>query len=240
MTTQTAKLPRHFYRMPPRPCPYLPGHTEQNIFTELMGFNSSALYDVLSQAGFRRSHNIAYRPACPGCQACIAVRVLTERFRPSASLKRVLRTNADVRAEELPALATVEHFRLFARYLESRHGDGEMAGMNFTEYTAMTEDSPLPTRIFEYRDGDGKLLAACLADRLADGFSAVYSYFDPDESQRSLGSYVILDLIARARREGLSYAYLGYWIATSPKMAYKARFRPLEALGAGGWQALDS
>ncbi len=236
MTTQTAKLPRHFYRMPPRSCPYLPGRTEQNIFTELLGPNSAMLYDALSQAGFRRSHNIAYRPACPQCQACVPVRVVVDDFAPGRSFRRIQNANADLRSIERPAAATTEHYRLFVRYLSSRHAEGEMAGMTLSEYTAMVEDSPLPSFIVEYRDEDGEALAACLTDRLGDGLSAVYSFFHPGQLGRSLGTLVILDLIERARSEGLPYLYLGYWIANNRKMAYKARFRPLEALEAGGWR----
>ncbi len=239
MTTQTAKLPRHFYRMPPRPCPYLSGRTEQNIFTELLGPNSGNLYDALSQAGFRRSHNLAYRPACPGCQACIPVRVAAERFMPTKSQRRVLGHNRDVSALDQPPVATVEQYRLFAGYLTDRHDDGEMAGMNFAEYTAMIEDSPLPSYIAEYRDGEGRLLAACLTDQLEDGLSAVYSFFDTGEARRSLGTFIILDLIESTRRQGLQYLYLGYWIRGSRKMAYKERFRPLEALGPIGWESFE-
>lgn len=240
MTTQTAKLPRFFYRMPPRPCPYLAGRTEQNIFTELAGPNVGQLYDALTHAGFRRSHNVAYRPACPGCQACIPVRVVAEAFRPGKSLRRVLKRNDSVVAEDVAGLATDEQFRLFTRYVGSRHGDGEMAGMSFADYTAMVEDSPLRTFITEYRDGErGPLVAACLVDRLADGLSAVYSFFDPALADRSLGTHMIMQLIDRTRELGLRYLYLGYWIPGSRKMSYKSRFRPLEGLGADGWSRLE-
>lgn len=238
MTTQTAKLPRFFYRMPPRPCPYLPGRTEQNIFTELAGPNTGQLYDALTQAGFRRSHNVAYRPACPGCQGCVPVRVAVDRFSAGRSFRRILRAGADVVATEVPAQASVEQYDLFARYVSSRHGDGEMAGMCYTDYAAMVQDSPIRTFMTEYRDGAGHLLGACLVDRLGDGLSAVYSYFDPAEAHRSLGTFMILDLLDRTRRTGLPYLYLGYWISGSRKMAYKARFRPLEGLGADGWAPL--
>ncbi len=240
MTSHTAKLPRQFYRMPLRPCPYLPGRTEQNIFTELSGPGNSRLYNMLTQAGFRRSHSIAYRPSCPGCQACVAVRVAVDEFAPRRSLRRVEGANRDLVQRELPANATTEHYRLFSHYVASRHNDGEMADMTFADYQAMVEESPLPSMIAEFRNSEGRLLAACLSDRLADGLSAVYSYFDPTEGRRSLGSYVVLRLIERTRELGLPYLYLGYWIADSRKMAYKARFQPLEALGAGGWKRLEA
>ncbi len=239
MTTQTAKLPRFFYRMPPRPCPYLPGRTEQNIFTELAGPNTTQLYDALTQAGFRRSHNVAYRPACPGCQACVPVRVVVEDFKISASMRRILRRNDDLVPLEIRARATAEQFRLFNRYVGSRHGDGEMAGMSFADYMAMVQDSPLRTFLSEHRRENGDLIAACLVDRLSDGLSAVYSFFEPGEAGRSLGSLMILKLIERTRELGLPYLYLGYWIGGSQKMAYKWRFRPLEGLGPDGWAQLE-
>ncbi len=238
MTTQTARLPRFFYRMPPRPCPYLQGRTEQNIFTELSGPSVSQLYDALTQAGFRRSHNVAYRPSCPGCQACVPVRVVAWQFEPSRSQLRVARANADVSECEVPGLATPEQYALFARYLSARHADGEMAGMTYADYVAMVEDSPLNTLIAEYRDGAGKLIGACLVDRLHDGLSAVYSFFEPSQSERSLGTYMIMRLVERTRAAGLPYLYLGYWISGSRKMAYKANFSPLEGLTSRGWTVL--
>jgi arginyl-tRNA--protein-N-Asp/Glu arginylyltransferase len=238
MTTQTAKLPRFFYRMPPRPCPYLAGRTEQNIFTELAGPNTNQLYDALTQAGFRRSHNVAYRPACPGCQACVPVRVVADKFEIGRSFRRVMRGNADIRTIEVPAQANAEQYGLFSRYVGSRHGDGEMAGMTFADYAAMVQDSPLRTFMTEYRDEADRLLGACLVDRLGDGLSAVYSYFEPAAAYRSLGTYMIISLIQKTVRYGLPYLYLGYWIDGSRKMDYKARFRPLEGLGAEGWETL--
>lgn len=238
MTTQTARLPRFFYRMPPRPCPYLQGRTEQNIFTELSGPAVSQLYDALTQAGFRRSHNVAYRPSCPGCQACVPVRVVAWQFEATRSQQRVARANADVTEDEVPGLATPEQYALFARYLSARHADGEMAGMTYADYVAMVEDSPLNTLIAEYRDRSGKLIGACLVDRLHDGLSAVYSFFEPAQSERSFGTYMIMRLIERTRAAGLPYLYLGYWISGSRKMAYKANFRPLEGLTSRGWTVL--
>ena len=221
--------------MPPRPCPYLPGRTEQNVFTELAGADGNALYDILTHAGFRRSHNIAYRPTCPGCNACVSVRVDTARFRESRSQRRVAGVNVDLVGAERSAIATDEHYDLFSRYVASRHNDGEMAAMGPVDYTAMVEESPLSTYIVEHRDPEGQLRAACLADRLSDGVSAVYSYFDTEQTKRSLGTYLVLDLIDRCRIQGLPYLYLGYWIAGGRKMAYKTRFQPLEALGPDGW-----
>ncbi|MHA1536621.1 MAG: arginyltransferase [Alphaproteobacteria bacterium] len=229
------KLPRHFYRMPARPCPYLPGRTEQNVFTELTEADGSALYDILTHAGFRRSHNIAYRPTCPGCNACVSVRVDAKRFRASRSQRRVMTLNADLVGAERPAVASDEHYELFASYVASRHNDGEMATMGPADFAAMVEESPLTTTIIEHRDARGQLCAACIIDRLSDGVSAVYSYFDTEQAKRSLGTYLVLDLIRRCGVQGQPYLYLGYWIEGGRKMAYKTRFQPLEALGPDGW-----
>ncbi len=182
---------------------------------------------------------MAYRPACPSCNACVPVRVLAQEFAPSRSQSRVVRRNRDLNETECPPRATEEQYKLFARYLGSRHADGPMARMAPEDYRAMVEETPVDTRILEYRDPSGALLAACLCDRLIDGYSAVYSFADPAEGKRGLGNFAILRLVERARERRLAYVYLGYWIAQSHKMAYKDRFRPIEALGPDGWQRLE-
>ncbi len=179
-----------------------------------------------------------YRPVCPGCQACIPVRIPVERFVASRGMRRVLAANGDLGLTERPAHATLEQYRLFLRYQQSRHGDSDMARMARSDYAAMVEEGNVTTRIFEVRRADQRLYASILTDRLSDGFSAVYSFFEPAEPRRSLGTYMILALIEQARAEGLPHVYLGYWIAGSRKMAYKTRFRPIEILTEGGWQTL--
>jgi leucyl-tRNA---protein transferase len=220
------------------PCPYLPGRLERKIVTELAGTRASATYELLSRAGFRRSHSIAYRPACTGCNACVPVRVVVGEFAAGRSLRRIAHRNQDLTVELNPNRGTPEQYQLFSRYLESRHGEGEMAGMRFHEYRAMVEDSPIETRLVEFRDAGRRLVACCLADWAADGISAVYSFFDVAQSRRSLGNHVVLWLIDAARRQGLDYVYLGYWVAESRKMAYKTRFRPIEVFGPSGWRRL--
>ena len=167
------------------------------------------------------------------------VRVLALSFSPGASLRRIVRRNRDLAERDLPARATAEQYELFLRYVTSRHGDGEMAGMTFQDYAAMVQDSPLRTFVTEFRDGKGRLRACALVDRLEDGLSAVYSFFDPALDQRSLGTFMIVRLIAKSRQLGMPYLYLGYWIEGSRKMSYKWRFRPLEGLTADGWRMLD-
>ncbi|MCK6451730.1 MAG: arginyltransferase [Alphaproteobacteria bacterium] len=234
--------PRFLFRTPPMPCPYLAGRIERHVFAEIAGAGAVEGYDVLARAGFRRSHRVAYRPSCSGCSACVPVRVVADLFQPSRSQRRVARANVDLVSVVQPPGATAEQFRLFARYQRSRHGDGEMARMGFDDYRAMIEDTSIGTSVVEFRlaDGfgsDGRLMGACLFDRLGDGLSAVYSFFDPVEAGRGLGTFAVLWLVEQARRERRRNVYLGYWIADSRKMAYKARFQPLEQLAGGRWQA---
>jgi len=239
MLQRPPRRPQFFYTTAPLPCPYLPGRTERKIVTELSGTEAEALHERLSRAGFRRSHNIAYAPVCPGCQACVPIRVVSEDFTPDRTQRRILRANADLTVSETPARATAEQFTLFQRYQKNRHADGDMAAMGYYDYRAMIEDTPISTGLLEFRDAQDRLLGACLTDWLADGLSAVYSFFDTDEEKRSLGTFAVLWLIGRARSLGLPYVYLGYWVPESRKMAYKARFRPSEILMSGAWHRLD-
>jgi len=238
MLARTSRRPQFFYTTAPLPCPYLPGRTERKIVTELTGAEAEPLHDQLSRAGFRRSHNIAYSPVCPGCRACIPIRIVVDQFQPDRTQRKVTRLNADLVTAETPARASAEQFALFQRYQAARHGDGDMAAMGFYDYRAMVEDTPITTGMVEFRDARGRLVGGCLTDWLSDGLSAVYSFFDTDMRARSLGTYAILWLVERARQLGLPYVYLGYWVPQSPKMAYKSRFRPSEALTGGAWRLL--
>lgn len=234
----------HFYRSGPMPCPYLSGRIERKLFTRMTGPDAASLNSILSQAGFRRSHDVVYRPVCPGCTACVPVRIPVDRFRPNRSMRRILAANAALEAAERPPRATAEQYSLFGRYQHQRHGESDMARMGRADYAAMVEDGAAAASIWEFRpvgaDGrPGPLAAAMLADRLDDGLSAVYSFFDPELERRSPGTFMILAMVEEARRLDLDYVYLGYWIADSRKMAYKARFRPLEALVDGVWRDLD-
>ncbi len=229
----------YFYLSRPAPCPYLPGREEQMVFTDLASADDPvALHDQLSRAGFRRSQAIAYKPNCRGCGSCVPVRVPVLGFRATRSQRRVARRNQGVEGRELPAAALSEHFQLFRRYIRSRHGDGGMAGMSFDDYRAMVQESPVSTRLIEFRDRAGALYGVCLSDALDDGLSLVYSFFDPERADDSPGSFIIMWHIEQAVKRGLPFVYLGYWIDGSRKMAYKTNFRPVEALGPDGWRAL--
>ncbi len=238
MTYKPPRRPQFFYTTAPLPCPYVSGRTERKVVTEIAGPDAEALHDRLSRAGFRRSHNIAYAPVCPSCQACVPIRVPAALFHPDRTLRRVAKANQAVEGFEVPARATAEQFQLFQRYQQARHGGGDMATMSFYDYRAMVEDTPIESLLIEFRDPDDRLVGACLTDRLGDGLSAVYSFFAPELAGRSLGTYAILWLIARARQLDLPYVYLGYWVPESRKMAYKARFRPTEILVGGTWRVL--
>ena len=238
MLHRSARRPQFFYTTAPLPCPYLAGRTERKVVTELSGADAEALHDRLSRAGFRRSHNIAYSPVCPGCQACIPIRIDARAFEPDKTQRRVARANAGVTSAEMPPRATAEQFALFNRYQKARHADGDMAAMGFYDYRAMVEDTPISSTVVEMRDDTDKLLGACLTDRLTDGLSAVYSFYETDDDRRSFGTYIVLWLVQRARELGLPYVYLGYWVPESRKMAYKARFRPSEVLQGGQWRPL--
>ena len=229
----------HFFVMTAEsPCPYLPGQWERKLVTELYGPGSQEQNSRLSRAGFRRSHYYAYRPACRACQACVAVRIAVEDFHHTKSQRRIWRRNDDLTAALRSPVATEEQYELFRRYLLSRHADGEMAAMEWDDYRRMVEETAVRSLVVEFRDAAGTLFAACLTDCLDDGLSAVYSFFRSDQAKRSLGNYCILWLVEECRRRGLPSLYLGYWIAKSPKMAYKARFGALEFLEGSSWQSL--
>jgi arginyl-tRNA--protein-N-Asp/Glu arginylyltransferase len=225
------------------PCPYLEGKQERKLFTHLTGRRASALHALLSDNGFRRSQNLIYRPACDGCSACQSVRIVTRDFVPSNRFRRVLRTNADISREICPTKVTSEQYELFKRYLEARHVGGGMTQMSFIDYEYMVEDTPVQSMLVEYRLNSvegSPLVAVALTDVMPDGLSMVYSFYDPDLPQRGLGNLLILDHIEQVRSSGLSYVYLGYWVKNSPKMAYKAEYRPLEVQkGSMGWCRLE-
>jgi arginyl-tRNA--protein-N-Asp/Glu arginylyltransferase len=246
--TQHSRDTPQFYLTAPSPCPYLAGKEERKVFTHLVGERAGELNNILTQGGFRRSQSIAYRPACEGCRSCVSVRVVADEFSASRSMRRILNRNDDIFGEMKVAVPTSEQYSIFRAYLDSRHRDGGMADMTVLDYAMMVEDSHVETRIVEYRRRNldsgitgrgGDLIAVALTDVLSDGLSMVYSFFEPDEESRSLGTYMILDHITRARRLGLPYVYLGYWIDGSTKMGYKGRFLPQQRLAPSGWLRTD-
>ena len=249
MTEQQKNFPE-FYVTSAQSCPYLKGRLERKLFTHLTADKPPALIDNLLKGGFRRSQNIAYSPYCDGCQACVSVRVLVDEFVANKSFERIVKRNTDLSIRRLPAKPTAEQYSLFRSYIDARHGEGGMADMSVLDYALMVEDSIVNTFITEYRlkpqnalaDDDVSnwpLMATALCDRLSDGISMVYSFYDVDAASRSLGTYMILDHIAYTRQFGLPYLYLGYWIEGSEKMTYKTRFQPQERLSPRGWIASE-
>ena len=249
MTEHPRDTPQ-FYLTAPSPCPYLPGKEERKVFTHLVGERAATLNDVLTQGGFRRSQSIAYRPACEGCRACVSVRIVVDSFADSRSFRRTARDNADLIGVMRQPSPTSEQYGLFRAYVNARHGAGCMADMSVLDYAMMVEDTHVQTRLVEYRRrgpdtringrGVGDLFAVALTDVLADGLSMVYSFYNPNVPERSLGTFLILDHIAKAKEMGLPYVYLGYWVNGSRKMDYKRRFLPQERLSPQGWERIDA
>ncbi len=239
------RFPR-FFVTNPGPCPYLPGKTERKVFTELNGPHADELNDALGRIGFRRSQNVAYRPSCLECKACISVRVLTKEFEPNATQRKIIRRNEDLHVSACRPWSTGEQFALLRRYLGQRHPMGGMVNMDEMDFADMVEQSPVQSHVVEYRTPPrygraGELVAACLTDRQGDGLSMIYSFYDAKAEGRSgLGNYIIMDHILRAREAGLPYVYLGYWVDGSPRMQYKTRYQPLEKLGPEGWERFVS
>jgi leucyl-tRNA---protein transferase len=233
-TAETARLHR-FYSTDLAPCPYLPGREERRLVALVEGDAGNGRLDLLTEAGFRRSQGYLYKPVCPGCRACVPVRIVVDGFRPGRTFRRVLARNADLAWRETAPVGTDEQFALFHRYLRARHRDGGMVRMDRQAYSEMVEVAPASTRLVEFRDGGGRLVGVSLTDHLRSGLSGVYKFYDPDDAQRSLGTHIILWHVVRARELGLPFVYLGYWIADSRKMAYKTRFAPLERLDGPAW-----
>ncbi|BAK67926.1 putative arginyl-tRNA--protein transferase [Sphingobium sp. SYK-6] len=240
------RFPR-FFMTNAGPCPYLPGRTERKVFTELAGEHASELNDALGRIGFRRSQNVAYRPSCTDCNACVSVRIVADEFRLNATQRRLVRRNSDLVVRACKPWSTDEQFALLQRYLSARHPNGGMTEMDEIDFADMVEQTPVETYVVEYRepanseDGrPGRLIGACLTDKQGDGLSMIYSFFDPDHADRpGLGSFIIVDHILRAQRAGLPYVYLGYWVENSDRMNYKVRYQPIERLGRAGWERFE-
>ena len=234
----------HFDRLPLRmrmtrshECAYIEGNKEQRLALDLA--TQPDAHDQLAMAGFRRVENWAYKPVCMHCQACMPIRVDCKAFRAGKSLSRIYKSNQDLQRSLTKGRVGDEHYILFQEYLTHRHEDGQMAAMSFQEFSNMIHNSPIETALVEYRDVTGELICCIMIDVQVDGLSAVYSFFDPQASTRSLGTFMILDMIEMTKELGKNYLYLGYYIAQSRKMAYKARFAPSEIYRNGTWEPLS-
>ena len=218
---------------------------QQKLYVYVPLLDGASVNDSLTQGGFRRSQNIAYRPACESCAACVSARLPVNDYVFSRSERRALGRNGGLERHVVESEATIEQFDLLRRYLTSRHAGGGMADMTWPDYVAMVEDTAVRTHLVEYRlkprdRGPGDLIACALVDHLADGLSLVYSFFDPAWRRHSLGSFMILDHVIQAGLLSLPYVYLGYWVQGSQKMDYKARFSPLEVLRPSGWTLMSA
>lgn len=223
----------------PHPCGYYDGRTAQNLVIDPSAPQLPEIYDLAVQRGYRRAGGHVYHPQCQGCRACIACRVPVHRFEPGRSQRRCLARNADLSVDLVPATCTAEYFDLYRRYLQSRHRDGGMDDARPEDFERFLYTAWSPTRFVEFRE-DGRLVALAVTDFCADGLSAVYTFFDPDQHRRGLGSFAILSQIRLARERGLPHVYLGFWIAGHPKMHYKSRYRPIEILRDNRWTELEA
>ena len=218
------------------PCNYLPDRLARTVFMDPQAEMDPRLYGLLASHGFRRSGPHVYRPHCDGCRACVPLRIPVREFQRDKGQKRVARMNRDLDLRILPAAFDAEHFRLYTRYLAARHPGGGMDGQSEAEYRQFVLCTWGKTCLFELRHQE-RLVAVAVTDAMPNAFSAVYTFYEPELERRSLGTYAILSQIAEARLRGLEWLYLGYWIAQSRKMSYKARFHPHQVLDEAGWIA---
>ena len=214
-------------------CAYLENRAEQRLAADIS--EAPHLHDQLAESGFRRVENWVYRPVCSSCNACIPIRVNAQKFSMSKNIKRIITKNRHIQKCHLDNNADEEAYELFKNYLNSRHNDGQMATMSFSEFHSMIHNSPIDTFMIKYRDGNDELIACILMDSQRDGLSAVYSFFNPNQEKQSIGTFLILDSILLTKELSKKWLYLGYLVKNSPKMAYKARFKPYQLYVNGKW-----
>ncbi len=227
-----------FFLTPVHPCSYLSDRNAATLFVDPDAEVNSNLYGQLAKLGFRRSGEHVYRPQCPTCTACKSVRIPVAHFEPSRSQRRTWTKNSDLSVSTMPATMVTEHYELYERYVSQRHPGGGMDMSTPDDYARFMLSDWSNTWMHEFRCGK-RLVAVAVTDQFPEGWSAVYTFFEPQEASRGLGVYAILWQIKQLRRLGLPWLYLGYWIAECRKMAYKADFRPLEVHSGDQWRLLE-
>lgn len=223
-----------FYATAPYPCSYLPDHVARSQVAAPAHLIDTVTYSRLVEQGFRRSGLFTYRPHCDTCQACISIRVDTQRFRPNRTQRKAWNHHRNLQSHAMPLHWETEHFDLYRRYQAGRHAGDGMDEDSQAQYTQFLLTSRIDSHLVEFRSPAGVLQMVSMIDRLENGLSSVYTFFDPD-AKGSLGTYGILWQIERCKEMGLPWLYLGYWIGESRKMAYKSQFRPCQILQQGGW-----
>lgn len=226
------------YRTFPHSCPYLEDEHSTNLVIDPELQPTPQQFSALIDQGFRRSGEQIYRPHCDDCQACVAVRVPVKRFHPNRSQRRNQQRNADLSVQVFSGAFRDDWYALYERYLKTRHADGGMDDTSPEQFERFLCSAWGNTQFVEFRLRE-KLMAVAVVDELMQGYSAMYTFFDPDEARRGLGTYAVLWQIEQARRYGYDYVYLGYWIQNHPKMDYKRRFQPLEQYTDHHWQAVQ-
>ncbi len=229
-----------FYATPEHDCSYLPDRQARTLFVDPRAAIDRNLYSQLSDLGFRRSGSHIYRPHCEGCQACISVRIPVEHFIPSKTQRRIANRNADLIVRSSPCMLTPEYYDLYQRYICQRHADGDMYPPSEEQFVNFLAEGGTDSCFYEFRTPEHKLLAVAVSDRLDQGLSALYTFYDPDEHKRSLGVYAVLWQVQQALRLKLPFLYLGYWVKDCQKMNYKTAYSPLEMLINGEWQRVPS